>query len=180
MKTKEINASEINIREKVVKLCMNIDARLQALSPVKFVLSMLVLSYLIFIPLIPLMLVLPGSTDTVHTISKSIDQFIIELIIAGLVGPVIETFIFQYGIIEILSFYDRFKARKWLVAVISAFIFGLTHTYSVWYIVYAFVLGLLLAYAYFTYKKKSHSAFWIVFWIHCIRNTIACMVMYIL
>lgn len=180
MITNELNTREINIKEKVVKICMNIDARLKALSPAKFVLSMLVLSYLIYIPFIPLMLVLPGSSDTVQNVGKSIDQFIVRIVMSGLFAPVYETFIFQFGIIEILSSFNLFKAKKWLVAVISAFIFGILHYSSISYMFFAFIAGLLFAYAYFTYKEKSHSAFWIVYWIHCIRNSIACVVMYIL
>lgn len=93
----------------------------------------------------------------------------------SILAPLIETLINQHWIIRFLSSRDCLKGKEVKIALISALIFGAGHFYSLAYIL---VLGLLFAYAYIVYQDKKFSAFWVVFWIHCIRNFISVILDY--
>lgn len=141
---------------------------------------MVAATYLILIPFIPLADLYEkyiGEMGSATSIEAG--SLVTKIIVGSIVGPIIETLIFQYGIIEILSDKKIFKEKKIIVAIISALLFGSTHSYSFLYVIYAFLIGLVLAYSYITYKKKSFSAFWVVVIIHCIRNTISTILYYI-
>lgn len=96
----------------------------------------------------------------------------------SILAPLIETLINQHWIIRFLSSRDCLKGKEVKIALISALIFGAGHFYSLAYILFGFVLGLLFAYAYIVYQDKKFSAYWIVFWIHCIRNFISFCIFY--
>lgn len=155
------------------------DNYLQGLSTVKFIIIILLLTYLTFIPFLPLFYLYNeyigemGSSETLKAASIGT-----QIIVASIIGPLLETFIFQYGIIEILSSNKIFKEKKIIIAIISSLLFGISHSYSYLYMFYAFIIGLFLAYSYFVYKKKGFSAFWIVFIIHCLRNTISTILIF--
>lgn len=156
------------------KILKNINNYFQGLSTFKFIIAMVLFSFLVVIPFIPLFSLYEkyigqmGGPDNIKTIS------VISTVIAGsILGPIVETFIFQYGIIEILSSIKFFNKKNIIIAIISSLIFGFSHTYSWLYIFYGFTIGLVFAYSYLTYKKKNFSAFGVVFLIHCIRNTIS-------
>lgn len=74
---------------------------------------------------------------------------------ALVLAPTIETLIFQKWPIDF--FEDNFK-RKWPLILISAIPFGVGHYLNenlVRDIIYAFILGVLLAYAYILCKKRE-------------------------
>ncbi|MGH4138859.1 CPBP family glutamic-type intramembrane protease [Clostridium sp.] len=156
------------------RIYRNINNYFQGLSTLKFILIMVLVSSLVIIPFIPIFYLYEkyvgqmGGADNIKETS-----LLSTIIVASIVGPIAETFIFQYGIIEILSSINIFKQKNIIIAIISALIFGFSHSYSYLYVFYGFIVGLILAYSYLTYKKKSFSTFWVVFWIHCIRNTIS-------
>ncbi|MFT5872151.1 MAG: membrane protease YdiL (CAAX protease family) [Clostridium sp.] len=156
------------------KIYKNINNYFQGLSTLKFIITMVLVTCLVVIPFIPLFYLYEkyigqmGGADNIKETS-----LFSTIIVASIVGPIVETFIFQYGIIEILSSIKIFKQKNIIIAIISALIFGFSHSYSYLYVFFGFMIGLVLAYSYLTYKKKSFSAFWVVFWIHCIRNTIS-------
>jgi len=93
-----------------------------------------------------------------------------ELIIAALVGPLIETFLFQFLGIYLLLRLSRFPL--WVVICISALIFGALHTYSAYHVFYAFVGGVIFAVAFVACKQKRgyFYAFWVVALIHSLVN----------
>lgn len=147
---------------------------LENLSRVKFIFMIVLFTYLVFMPLILLFYLgekyiglMGGATN----ITRS--SLLVEGIGVTIVAPILETLIFQYGVIEILNHISYFKGKNLVIAIISAILFGVVHSYSVLYMFFGFIIGLLLAYSYILYKKKSFSAFWVVFWIHCIRNSIS-------
>ncbi|WP_160692258.1 CPBP family intramembrane glutamic endopeptidase [Clostridium sp. C2-6-12] len=152
---------------------------LQGLSTIKFIIVIVLLTYLTFMIFFPLIYLYEeyigqmGGPENLN--AASVES---QIIIGSIIGPLIETFIFQYGIIEILSSTKIFKEKNIIIAVISSLLFGISHSYSYIYMVYAFIIGLLLAYSYFVYRKKGFSAFWIVFIIHGIRNTISTILIY--
>jgi len=152
-----------------------LDDYLKKLSMFRFVLVMVLLSVLIVLPLIPLSMVFEinevGSLN--DTLDLSIDW---QIFIAALIAPIIETLLFQTLIILGLRKIGCFRSRMSLVVIISAIIFGIAHTYNVIYVIYAFLMGLILAYSYNAYIEKSDSSFLVVVMIHSIRNVLALIV----
>ncbi|WP_333861548.1 CPBP family glutamic-type intramembrane protease [Clostridium sp.] len=152
----------------------NINNYFQELPTLKFIIAMVLATYLAIVPFIPLFYLYEkyigqmGGPDSLETSS-----LLAKIIVGSIIGPILETIIFQYGIIEILSSIKIFKEKKIIIAIISSLLFAISHSYSYLYISYSFIIGLVLAYSYLTYKKKNFSAFGVVFWIHCIRNTIS-------
>ncbi|MGK0469095.1 CPBP family glutamic-type intramembrane protease [Clostridium sp.] len=161
------------------RIYKNINNYFQGLSTLKFIIIMVLVTGLVIIPFIPLFYLYEkyigqmGGADSIKEAS-----LLSTIIVASIIGPIVETFIFQYGIIEILSSIKIFKEKNIIIAIISSLIFGFSHSYSYLYIFYGFIIGLLLAYSYLIYKKKNFSAFWVIFWIHCIRNTISTILFY--
>jgi membrane protease YdiL (CAAX protease family) len=83
-------------------------------------------------------------------------------------GPVLETLLFQVGIISLVK---RILPKLPIVSVIvSAFLFGLSHFYSGIYIYYTFIIGLFLATLYFIASKRGFNPFLVVFSVHAINN----------
>lgn len=153
---------------------------LKNLSTIKFIVIIVLFTYLIFIPLIPLFYLgekYIGQMGGPKSIEK--DSLFTTIIVTSIVVPILETLIYQYGIIEILNSIKYFKGKNVIIAIISALLFGISHNYSLLYIFFGFSIGLVLAYSYIVYKQKDFSAFWVVVWIHCIRNFIATLLNYL-
>ncbi len=74
---------------------------------------------------------------------KSIEQ---EIVVVGFIGPIIETLVFQYGIIETLKPKIKYRFIPYLV---SAIVFGLSHFYNPFYCLFAIFSGLFLCYVYY-------------------------------
>lgn len=102
-----------------------------------------------------------------------IDNFMKNLSPISFIAPFIETLIFQSLVIELLEKIKILNEKKYIIVIISAILFGISHSYSYIYIFYAGILGLFLGYAYIVYQKKHFSPFLMVIIIHSLRNTIA-------
>lgn len=108
--------------------------------------------------------------------SRSSDEGFIEnysnkekLILFVIVGPILETLLFQYAVIE---FCKRKKMALQYCCLLSAFIFASMHLYNVFYFLYAFVTGLLFAYLYLAGKNEKN-AILLTLVTHIIYNGIA-------
>ena len=101
---------------------------------------------------------------------KSISLFEVFLI-SVIFGPLIETFIYQFLIIEILS---KFKVNTNIIIGISTIIFALSHNYNIIYILVIIFPGVLYA-SYYIYLKveKKHSPFLMIFVLHALSNLVA-------
>jgi len=71
-----------------------------------------------------------------------------------ILAPVVETFIFQYGIIE-LSLWIRSRFTKEIAIILSALVFGMEHGYNTIYMVLAIIMGAALAFYYLLFKKYT-------------------------
>lgn len=96
-----------------------------------------------------------------YTINEKIVLFII-------VAPLIETCLFQYAVIEICK--SQKMALKYC-CLVSALIFASMHLYNVFYFLFAFVAGLLLACLYVTGRSVKNSVL-ITLTAHTIYNGI--------
>jgi len=101
--------------------------------------------------------------------------------IVVLVGPLIETFLFQYVFIEFLLMFSK---RYLVLIIISGLIFGASHYphfHNFLYSFFAFIAGFLFASIYIISKKrKDLNAFYMVFLVHSCSNLIAFLVGYII
>lgn len=86
-----------------------------------------------------------------------------------IIAPILETFLYQFLIINYLV-----KQKKIIAIYVSAVFFGISHYYSILYIVSTFFLGLCFAFVFVVSKRrKDVSPFWFVTLIHGIINAIA-------
>lgn len=96
-----------------------------------------------------------------------VDSSLQSLLLAVIIGPLLETALFQYGIIVSLTNTVKSKA---LAIIISAIAFGLTHLYSEQYIVATFFSGLLFALLFLVFQEKNRRGFLYVLIIHSAFN----------
>lgn len=93
------------------------------------------------------------------------------VMIGILIAPLVETLLFQTLVYFVLSRINLFNQRKILIIIVSAILFAVEHIYSVQYMIYTFVMGAFLMYAYIISKGKN--PFLRVFLIHLMINSIA-------
>ncbi|HFK1514973.1 TPA: CPBP family glutamic-type intramembrane protease [Bacillus cereus] len=142
-----------------------------ALPVIWFVLLILLGTFLF---VIPLDLFLPEVKP--HPIKES--PVVLQILLGVFAAPLYETFIFQVFLFWVLSCIPLIKDRDYLIILIASIIFGLSHSDGITYIVATAIIGVLYNYAYWVYQKKNEkvvvtiSAFWIVFLIHSLHNSI--------
>lgn len=97
---------------------------------------------------------------------------IYEHVLLGLfLVPLLETLIFQYFIIELLF---RLKVGPLLTILISAVLFGLSHSFNLIYILVTVVLGFVFSLYYSMLRSQGGGyKFWLVALLHSSWNLIA-------
>jgi Type II CAAX prenyl endopeptidase Rce1-like len=85
------------------------------------------------------------------TITTEYDKIFILFI-----GPIVETLIFQVLILEfVLRILARYDSKLIIGLLISSLTFMLTHNYSLFYIIMAFISGLIYAGLYLSIREKT-------------------------
>lgn len=93
------------------------------------------------------------------------------MVIAVIVAPLIETLIFQALIIEIICKIIKRPRKNILIAVVaSSLAFALNHTYSIGYVIFAFLVGIIYALAYYLGRYRKEGAVTLVFTLHAMYN----------
>jgi hypothetical protein len=90
-----------------------------------------------------------------------------KIFIALLIAPLIETLFIQFLIIELLS--ALLPKQIFFACLMSSAIFSLNHLFSVLYVVFTFIGGIILALAFFS-GGKGWRGFLLVFCIHAFYN----------
>jgi uncharacterized protein len=90
-----------------------------------------------------------------------------EILIGIIFGPLIETLIFQLAIIETV----RKKLSPFFACLVSALIFGLQHCYNFYYFLFAFFVGIILAYLYYIGGTRL-KGFLLVLTAHMLYNSL--------
>lgn len=107
-------------------------------------------------------------------------SLILVFFLLVVVAPVVETFIFQYGIIE-LCLLVRSKYNKQIALFVSALLFGLSHSYNIIYIVFATIMGAALAFYYLCFRKyETKYAILAIMILHALLNGITFLLNYVL
>jgi len=94
-----------------------------------------------------------------------------QLIKAVVLGPLIETLLFQKCAYQLFSLVNWLKHRKGLIIIFAGIVFGLLHFYSFSYIVYNIFIGFFLMSVYIV--KLGKNPFWIVSVLHGLLNLFA-------
>lgn len=92
--------------------------------------------------------------------------FITTIILA----PIFETFFGQSLPYYLLRKVKYLKERSYLVLISSSLFFGIMHFYSLFYIIYAFFLGLIFMYGYMVRIKNDERAFLNIAICHALLN----------
>ncbi|MET0241925.1 MAG: CPBP family intramembrane glutamic endopeptidase [Flavitalea sp.] len=90
-----------------------------------------------------------------------------KIFVVVIFGPLFETTIFQYMIIE---YAKKYLHSFFAALLISAIVFGLCHYYSFNYIIATSISGLIMGGLYIILKMKDSYAFLLVFMLHSAYN----------
>lgn len=148
-----------------------LDSKLRSLRTSVFIVVMTLLSVAIVLPFLPILYSLEAITGPTAGPSISDKPLIYQFVGGVLLAPVIETLIFQAAPILLLKKYSSLKPGA--IILVSSLFFAVAHHYSISYVLFAFLVGVFLAYSYVLYLKKEASAFWVVTAIHSLRNLFA-------
>lgn len=96
------------------------------------------------------------------------ESFLKQLLFVVIIGPLFETLIFKKWLYQLLSLFKILKRNKIWLILISVFIFGSIHIYSLSYIVFSFFAGIILMAAYVLRKGKNPYLF--VATLHALMN----------
>ncbi|MBS2209825.1 CPBP family intramembrane metalloprotease [Carboxylicivirga mesophila] len=89
-------------------------------------------------------------------------------------GPWLETVIYQSLIIGGICFFIKRPRYNFILSIgLSSILFGLSHWFSVYYIIWATVGGVFMGVAYYAARYRTNWAFMPVFIIHATWNSIA-------
>lgn len=105
-----------------------------------------------------------------ETIDKYNFSFEKELLLTVFFGPFVETVIFQFLPYVILSRISYLKKNPVYIILISTLLFGLTHNYSVHYIIYGMIPGAFYIYLYI--MRTGKHPFYTVFILHAVNNLV--------
>ncbi|WP_422614472.1 type II CAAX prenyl endopeptidase Rce1 family protein [Ascidiimonas aurantiaca] len=91
-----------------------------------------------------------------------------------IIGPLIETFLFQYCVIELILYFKKNVSFKILALFLSALLFGLAHYYNIYYIVFTLIIGFVFAFIYLIGKERNDTNGFRITWLaHIVMNLIA-------
>lgn len=105
-----------------------------------------------------------------HTSGPKFENKSEEFLIAVILAPLLETLVFQYAIISFIL--KKMPKALLFSCFISAVFFGLSHSYSIEYVLKTFFSGLLFGSLYITVLTKKAHAIIIVSIAHSIFNLI--------
>lgn len=103
--------------------------------------------------------------------SFATESIVLDLLIAVIVIPLLETLLFQSLIIEIIcKIIKRPRKNIHIAVMVSSLAFALNHTYSLSYFIIMLGAGIILALAYYLGRYRKESAIILVFIIHSMYN----------
>lgn len=98
------------------------------------------------------------------------NSIVLLFITTIILAPIFETFLGQFLPYYLLKRINYMNERSYLILIASALFFGLLHFYSLFYMIYAFFLGLVLSYGYMVRIKNDKNAFLLIAISHSFLN----------
>lgn len=138
-----------------------------------FILTMLAASYLVLMPAVAIFAIFPSLTPNKGGPLLNHDGLAFKIILGVVVIPYIETAIFQWGVIRLLSGKLKLPMRWCILS--SAALFGLSHSYSYQYVVFGILIGFILAYSFTLRDYPNGQSFLCVFAIHALHNIVSAL-----
>lgn len=142
---------------------------LKGLEPVKFIITILIMKILFNLLMAPIGILY---TTNIGAVGGPVENSVANLgmfITGVIIAPVIESFIFQLGIIRILQDFLKVKNKK-VIIFISAIIFAAQHWYSPLYILLMIFPGIIYAYTFIIYDDKDYHPYLMIVAIHALNN----------
>lgn len=102
----------------------------------------------------------PGAED------GDISIFIKSVILA----PIFETLLNQSLPYYLLNKVKYLSERRYLILLISAFLFGITHFYSLFYIIFACIMGIVLMFGYMIRIRTDKKTYYLIAFCHSLVN----------
>jgi len=124
-------------------------------------------SFLIVLCVLPLLSLADKLSESTN--EPDVSSWILVIVLA----PILETLLNQYLPFWLIQKWSLTRNKYGLYIFTSAIVFGLCHTYSLQYMIFAFSVGIILGYTYFFYSKTPKTAFWSTTLIHSLRNGFA-------
>jgi hypothetical protein len=151
--------------------------QLGRLHPLLFIYVIWFTSYAVLLPLVALDSVVVS--DALHQSDgpKNLPAFgmLGRLLVGSVLTPLVETAIFQWAPIRVLRTWLKLPA---VVAVgVSAVAFGAAHTYSIGYVVFTFLIGLVLAAGFVARDYPSGKPYLLICVVHALRNAVSSLLM---
>jgi uncharacterized protein len=87
-----------------------------------------------------------------------------------ILAPIFETILGQSLPYYLLNKIKYLNERSYLILLISALFFGLIHFYSLFYILYGFLLGLVLMYGYMIRIRSDKKTYFLIVICHSLLN----------
>ena len=160
-----------------MKLLIRYHYFLKQISTGWFIPLVTVLTFMVVLPFIPLFYLLDKIEGSISgPISIDFLPFFMKVLSLSVITPIVETFVFQWIPIRFLRYHFNWSSFK--IILVSAILFGLSHYYSLAYIIRGFLIGIILADAFILQEEKQGSPFWAVTAIHGLRNAISMVLFY--
>ncbi len=144
--------------------------RLKSLSRILFIIVLTSALYLVAFFLNYVIGFIKEKDFVLMDFSNGEKRIIIYVFSSVILAPVVETFLGQSLPYYLLNKIKYFNERSYLILFTSALFFGLLHFYSLFYIFYAFVLGLIFMYGYMIRIKTDRKTFYLIAVSHSLLN----------
>jgi hypothetical protein len=144
--------------------------RLRALHPALYVLVMLAATFVVLVPLVLVAQFAPSLSPGDGSSVMQSSGLMGRLFFGSLVVPLIETLLFQFLPVRLLR--RRLHAKWWVTILVSAALFAAWHYYSPGYVIFAFLIGVVLAYCFALRDVPGKHGFVLTFFVHALRNGI--------
>jgi hypothetical protein len=145
--------------------------------PIVFIYVIWFMSYAVLLPLIALDTVVVS--DALHQSDgpKNLPEFgmLGRLLVGAVLTPIVETAIFQWAPIRVLRTW--MKLPNTLAIGVSAAAFGAAHTYSIGYVVFTFLIGLVLAFGFVVRDYPGGRPYLLICIVHAMRNVVSSLLM---
>lgn len=82
-------------------------------------------------------------------------KLLIIILQVVIIGPALETLLFQKLPFHFFTFFGWFRKNQWVIILFSSIIFGSIHFYSISYIIYNFIMGIFFMYFYIVRQQKN-------------------------